>query len=159
MHWCSRMMLQPRWSCEVMKWMWIDWLDLPKLTTLRGGSNALRLPRHITLESDSYPFEMTFRHAPSQQCVSSKCISLHEWRHNKRKYSLHPSLTNRHRRSSVFLQLITKRHVTPLFVPHTSIHLRAHSAAFERALSLCEHGSYDDSQLKWWKSNQNRGSS
>ena len=119
MRWGSLIvMLQAHWSCEVISWMWIDWLDLPKLTTLRGGSNALRLPRHITLESDSYPFEMTFRHAPSQQCVSSKCISLHEWRHNKRKYSLHPSLTNRHRSSSTLLQLITERHVTPLCATH-----------------------------------------
>ena len=47
-----------------------------------------------------------------------------------------------------------------LFVPHTlPIHLRAHSAAFERALSLCEHGNNDDPHLKWWKSNQNRGNS
>ena len=37
------------------------------------------------------------------------------------------------------------------------IHLRAHSAALERALSLCEHGNNDDPHLKWWKSNQNRG--
>ena len=37
------------------------------------------------------------------------------------------------------------------------IHLRAHSAAFERALSLCEHGNNDDPHLKWWKSNQNHG--
>ena len=37
------------------------------------------------------------------------------------------------------------------------IHLRAHSAAFERALSLCEHANNDDPHLKWWKSNQNRG--
>ena len=39
----------------------------------------------------------------------------------------------------------------------TSIRLRARSAAFERALSLCEHGNNDDPHLKWWKSNQNRG--
>ena len=80
-----------------------------------------------------------FRHAQSQQCDSSRCIRLQEWRHNQRKHSLHSSLTNRHRSSSRILQLITEKHVTPLFVPHTptSIHLRAHSAAFERALSLC----------------------
>ena len=62
---------------------------------------------------------MMFRHAQSHRCGSSKCIRLQEWRHNQRKYSLHPSLTNRHRRSSTLLQLITERHVTPLFVPHT----------------------------------------
>ena len=100
-----------------------------------------------------------FRHAQSHRCVSSRSIQLQEWRHNQRKYSLHPSLTNRHRSSSKLLQLITERHVTPLFVPHTttSIHLRAHSASLERALSLCEHGNNDDPHLKWWKSNQNRG--
>ena len=43
---------------------------------------------------------MMFRHAQSHQCVSHReCILLQEWRHNHRKYSLHPSLTNRHRRS------------------------------------------------------------
>ena len=62
---------------------------------------------------------MMFRHAPSHRCVSSRCILVQEWRHNHRKYSLHPSLTNRYRRSSTLLQLITERHVTPLFVPHT----------------------------------------
>ena len=59
-----------------------------------------------------------FRHAQSHRCVSSKCIQLQEWRHNQRKYSLHPSLTNRHRSSSKLLQLITERLVTLLFVPH-----------------------------------------
>ena len=145
--------------------MWIDWLELPKLTTLRtSGSNSwtFRYPHHITLESDSHPLRMMFRHAQSHQCVSSSCIHLQEWRHNPRQYSLHPSLTNRHRSSSQLLQLITVRHVTPLFVLHTpttptSIHLRAHSAAFERALLVCEHGNNDDPHLKWWKSNQNRG--
>ena len=106
-------------------------------------------------------YEMMFRHAQSHQCVSSWCILLQEWRHNHRKYSLHPSLTNRHRSSSTLLQLITERHVTPLCATHPQhplpIHLRAHSAASERALSLCEHGNNDDPHLKWWKSNQNRG--
>ena len=65
-------------------------------------------------------YEMMFRHAQSHQCVShGECIQLQEWRHNHRKYSLHPSLTNRHRSSSTLLQLITERYVTPLFVPHT----------------------------------------
>ena len=40
-----------------------------------------------------------FRHAQSHQCVSSICIRVQEWRHNHRKYSLHPSLTNRYRSS------------------------------------------------------------
>ena len=170
MHWSSRMMNQAHWSCEVLKWMWIDWLDLPKLTTLRtrdysssDRSYSFRLPRHITLESDSHSLWMMFRHAQSHQCVSSNFILVQEWRHNQRRYSSHSSLTNRHRSSSKLLQLITERHVTPLFVPHTThntplpSHLRAHSAALERALSLCEHGNNDDPHLKWWKSNQNRG--
>ena len=101
--------------------MWIDWLDLPKLTTLRtdgSDSYTFHRPYHITLESDSHPLWMMFRHAQSHRCVSSTCIPLQEWRHNCRKYSLHSSLTNRHRGSSELL-LITERHVTPLFVPHT----------------------------------------
>ena len=60
-----------------------------------------------------------FRHAQSHLCVSLKwCIRLQEWRHNPRKYFLHPSLTNRHRSSSTQVQMITERHVTPFFVPH-----------------------------------------
>ena len=153
-------MLQARWYCEVMTWMWTDWLDLPKLTTLRGDSWTFQYPRRVTLESDSHSLWMMVRHAQSHRCVSSRCILLQVY-HNQRKYSLHPSLTNRHRSSSQ-LHIITERHVTLLFVPHKpqqppSIHLRAHSAAFERALSLCEHGNNDDPHLKWWKSNQNRG--
>ena len=61
---------------------------------------------------------MMFRHAQSYRCVSSICIRLQEWHHNPRKYSLHPSLTNRHRSSSKQVQLTTERYVTPLFVPH-----------------------------------------
>ena len=144
MHSGSRMMHQAHWSCEVIAWMWIDWLDLPKLTTLRtnGYCNTFRYPRHITLESDSHPLWMMFRHAPSHRCGSSKGIQLQESRHNPRKHSLHPSLTNRHRGSSRILQLITEKHVTPpLCATHPQhplpIHFRAHSAAFERALSLC----------------------
>ena len=102
-----------------MKWMWIDWLDLPKLTTLRSSYYTFHEPHHITLESDSHPLWMMFRHAQSHRCVSSKRIQVQEWRYNHRKYSLHPSLTNRHRGSSTLLQLITERHMTPLFVPHT----------------------------------------
>ena len=97
--------------------MWIDWLDLPKLTTLRGSS-TFRYPHHITLESDSHPLWMMFRHVQSHRCGSSRSIQLQEWRHNQRKYSLHLSLTNRHRSSSKLLQLITERLVTLLFVPY-----------------------------------------
>ena len=105
--------------------MWIDWLDLPKLTTLRNRgsdrSHTFSYPRHITLESDSHPLWMMFRHAQSHRRVSQSQlrIRLQEWRHNHRKYSFHPSLTNRHRSSSTLLQVIIERHVTPLFVPHT----------------------------------------
>ena len=102
--------------------MWIDWLDLPKLNTLRTtgwDSETFYYPRHITLESDSHPLWMKIRHAQSHWCGSSTCIRLQEVCHNPRQYSLHPSLTNRHRSSSQLLQLITERHVTPLFVPHT----------------------------------------
>ena len=106
--------------------MWIDWLDLPKLTTLTTQGSyvdgTFTNPRHITLESGSHPLWMMFRHAQSHRCVSWMGIQLQEWRHNPRKHSLHPSLTNRHRSSSRILQLITEKHVTPLFVPHTTQH-------------------------------------
>ena len=127
MHSCSTIVvIQAHWSCEVMKWMWLDWLDMPKLNTLRTTTEKVygryswtfNNPRHITLESDSHPLWMMFRHAQSHRCVSWMGIQLQEWRHNPRKHSLHPSLTNRHRSSSLLL-LITERHVTPLFVPHT----------------------------------------
>ena len=55
-------------------------------------------------------------------------------------------------RGTWLLSLCHTQPTTPL-----PIHLRAHPAAFERALSLCEHGNNDDPHLKWWKSNQNRG--
>ena len=95
--------------------MRIDWLDLPKLKTLtttetRYGaySYTFCFPHHITLESDSHPLWMMFRHAQSHRCGSSKGIRVQGWRHNHRKYSLHPSLTNRHRSSSTQIQLITR---------------------------------------------------
>ena len=151
------------WYYEVIALIRIDWIDLPKLTTLTtrnsgDWSNTFRFPLYVTLESDSHPLWMMFRHAQSHLCESPKCILLRAWHQSHRKYLLHPSLTNRHRSSSI-LHLITERHVTPLFVPHTppSIHLRAHSAALERALSRREHGNNDDPHVEWWKSNQNRG--
>ena len=101
--------------------MWIDWLDLPKLTSLRTNgkcSFTFRFPHHITLESDSHPQWMMIRHAQSHRCGSSWCVLLQEWHHNQRKHSLHPSLTNRHRSFSTLLQVITERLVTLLFVPH-----------------------------------------
>ena len=123
MHSHSNLICQAHWSCEVITGVRIDWIDLPKLTSLTTVYNSCTFcsPRHITLESDSHPLWMMFRHAQSHQCESGfqLCIRLQEWRHNPRKYSLHPSLTNRHRSSSTLLQLITERHVTPLFVPHT----------------------------------------
>ena len=121
------MMLQPHWSCEVLSWMWIDWLDLPKLTTLRTTTEkneygyysfSFLYPRHITLESDSHSLWMMFRHAQSHKCVFHQwSIQVQEWRHNHRQYSLHLSLTNRHRSSSQLL-LITERHVTSLCATH-----------------------------------------
>ena len=118
MHSSSRMMiLQPHWSCEVLSWMWIDWLDLPKLTTLKTNnsgsypSGTFAYIHHIVLESVSHPLWMTFRYAPSQRCGSSKCILLQYWRRNHWKYSRHTSFTTRHRRSSKLLQLITERYV------------------------------------------------
>ena len=124
MHSCSfTMMPHAHWSCEVLSWMWIDWLDLPKLKTLttigRRSGFTFEYPRHITLESDSHPLWMMLRHAQSHRCVSFICIPLQGWRYNPRQYSLHSFLTNRHRSSSQQIQLITERHVTPLFVPHT----------------------------------------
>ena len=94
--------------------MIIDWLDLPKLTTLTGNSindcDTFRNPHHITLESDSPPTLIIIRHAPSHNCHFDKRTSvlLQEWRHHPRKHTLHLSLTNRHRRSSTLLQLITE---------------------------------------------------
>ena len=94
--------------------MIIDWLDLPKLTTLTGNSindcDTFRNPHHITLESDSPPTLIIIRHAPSHNCHSDKrtSILLQEWRHNPRKHPLHSSLTPRHRSSSALLQLITE---------------------------------------------------
>ena len=95
-------------------WMWIDWLDLPKLTTLTTvGDYSLTFenPHHITLESDSHPLWIMYRHDQSQQCVSffKLGIPIQEWRHNQRKYSLHLSLTNRHRSSSRLFQQATSR--------------------------------------------------
>ena len=145
--------------------MRIDRLDLPKLTSLRTRdysssrrSSTFRLPHHITLESDSHPLWMMFRHAQSHQCVSSICIRVQDWRHSHRKYLLHPSLINRHRSSCKSQESAIEASYSSLCATHPlPIHLRAHSAAFERALSLCEHGNNDDPHLKWWKSNQNRG--
>ena len=94
--------LQTHWYYEVITWMRIDWIDLPKLTTLTTSgyySSTFCNPHHIVLESDSHPLWMMLRHAQSHQCGSSICIWLQEGRHNHRQYSLHPSLTNRHRSS------------------------------------------------------------
>ena len=134
MHLSSRVMLQAHWPCEVISWMWIDWLDLPKLTTLRTRdsghswpSGAFENPRHITLESDSHSLWMTFRHAQSYRCVSSICIRLQGWRHNQRQYLFHPSLTNRHRSSSKQVQLTTERWMNALCATHPVHHcVRAH---------------------------------
>ena len=115
--------------------MWIDWLDLPKLTSFTVGIDAFKNLRHITLESDSHSLWMTFRHAQSHRCGSSICIRLQEWRHNPRKYSLHPSLTNRHRSSSTLLQLITERHVTPsLCTTHNHNYFPSTSELIQRHL-------------------------
>ena len=77
---------------------------------------------------------MMFRHAQSHRCVSLKwCIRLQEWRHNPRKYSLHPSLTNRHRSSSTLLQLITE--TCMISSSFCSIH---NSIAHQKITELCE---------------------
>ena len=96
--------------------MWIDWLDLPKLISLRTRnsidftSDTFKYPRHIILESDSHPLWMMLRHAQSHRCVSFFIgIRLQGWRHNHRKYSLHHSLTNRHR-SSLSTRIIRVLH-------------------------------------------------
>ena len=122
----STMLLQPHWSCEVLPVKWIDWLDLPKLTTLKTNNNGnlssgtFAYVYHIVLESDSHPLWMTFRHAQSHQCVSHRvCIRVQYWRCNNRKYSHRPSFTTRHRSSSKLLQLITERYVIhPLCATH-----------------------------------------
>ena len=62
MHSISRMILsQAHWQCEVILSEWIDWLDLPKLTSLttisdREWNLTFHYPHHIILKSDSYPF-------------------------------------------------------------------------------------------------------
>ena len=120
--------------------MWIDWLDLTKLTSLRTDgiySSTFHNPRHITLESDSHSLWMMFRHAQSHRCVSLKwCIRLQEWRHNHRKHSLHPSLTNRHRGSSALLQVITERWMNALCATHPVHHcVRAHHLCAKTSLT------------------------
>ena len=125
---CSmEVVIQPHSFCEELSSMWSYWLDMPKLTTLTSDNGnsyteTFEYPRHITLESDSYLTSLVIRYASSQQRLpeSQLCIPVQERRHNPRKYSLHSFLTNRHRGSSTLLQLITQRHVTPLFVPHTT---------------------------------------
>ena len=124
----SIMMLQPHWSCEVILFMWTDWLDLPKLTTLKTinngslGSGTFAYVYHIVLESDSHPLWMMLRHAPSQRCGSSKCILLQSWCRNHRKCSHHPSFTTRHRSSSKLLQLITGRYpIYPICATHNKL--------------------------------------
>ena len=88
-------------SCEVLKGMGIDWLGLPRLTSLRTiGSDlwtsyAFANPHHIILESDSHPLWMMFRHSQSHRCEPPKGLLLQGWRHDE-KHPLHPSLTNRH---------------------------------------------------------------
>ena len=57
--------------------MIIDWLDLPKLTTLTTDdeeSNTFQCPRHVILESGFLFNGVMIRHAQSHQCGSSKCI-------------------------------------------------------------------------------------
>ena len=145
----SIMMLQPHWSCEVILFMWTDWLDLPKLTTLKTinngslGSGTFAYVYHIVLESDSHPLWMMLRHAPSQRCGSSKCILLQYWRHNHRKYSHHPSFTTRHRSSSKLLQLITERYVIhPLCATHHPL----------QSLVECHSGSLGSTDRSEWYS-------
>ena len=102
--------------------MWIDWLDLPKLTTLTtvdSGSKSFLNPRYITLESDSHPLWMMFRHPQSHQCDTNwECVRLSLSSSHQRKYSLHPSLTTRHWSSSR-LPVINEMKHSLLFVPHT----------------------------------------
>ena len=93
-----------------------------------------------------------FRHAPSHRCVSSKGIQLQESRHNPRKHSLHPSLTNRHRSSSTLLQMITERHVTPFFVSHIPF-----ITVWESIISVQIHNGH--SNRKWNQCMQNRWNS
>ena len=125
--------------CEESTLIWVDWLDLPKLTTLTGSSSSscdtFRNPRHITLESDSPPTLIIIRHAPSHNCHSDKrtSIPLQEWRHNPRKYSLHSFLTNRHRSSSALLQLITE--TCMISSSFCSIH---NTIAHQKITELCE---------------------
>ena len=47
------------------------------------------------------------RYPQSPHCISSRCILVQGSLHNHKKYSLYPSLTHRHRRSSTLLQFIT----------------------------------------------------
>ena len=133
-------MNQAHWYCEVLSWIWVDLLDLPRLITLRtidysssDRSGTFLEPRHITLESDSHPLWMMFRPAQSHRCVSSTCIQLQEWRHNPRKYALHSFLTNRHRSSSALLQLISE--TCMISSSFCSIH---NSIVHQKITELCE---------------------
>ena len=60
--------------------MIINWLDLPKLTTLTTlttddeESNTFQCPRHVILESGFLVNGVMLRHAQSHQCGSSKRI-------------------------------------------------------------------------------------
>ena len=134
---------------------WIDWLDLPKLTSLRTRNSSgwtsytFRSPRHITLESDSHPLWMMFRHAQSLQCVSSWCIRLHEWHHSPRKYSLHPSLTNRHRSSCKSSKSAIEARDSTLCFTH-------HSSSFESPSYQCNQPHNDHSHFKRNQCLQNR---
>ena len=151
--------------------MWIDWLDLPQLTTLTTTtekivnlySYAFACPHHITLESDSHPLWMMFRHAQSHRCVSSRGIQVQEWRHNQRKYSLHPSLTNRHRSSStVVLQPASKWRLLrrPFFCfseppsPHQPTELT--QASFVAPRMAWKETNNENRHFKYSESNQNR---
>ena len=152
MHSDSSMVVQPHWSCEVLLVEWIDWLDLPKLTSLAtNGENSgtFRNPRHITLESDSRPLWMMFRHTQSRWRGSSKCIRLHEWHHHQRRCSLHPSLTNRHRSSCISPYSAIEARDSSLCATH-------YSSSFESPSHQCNQQHNDHSYFKRNQCMQNR---
>ena len=67
-------------------------------------------------------YEMMNRHAQSHLCVSSICIRLQAICHNPRKYSLHPSLTNRHRGSCKSQESAIEAPDSSLCATHTPFH-------------------------------------
>ena len=83
MHLSSVMMIQLHWSCEVIGEEWIDWLDLPKLTTLTCEgliSSSFQYPRKVILAGNSLnehvtPIDMPSLPQTTLPNKSLRCVS------------------------------------------------------------------------------------